>query len=222
MMIRFQSLRALFAAAAVAVVSVAGTAGAQDVRITQELPYFELDDGKRFIVIERNQDQEARITDAFAKTSRPCPPFCIHPMSAGEGVETVGELELMEFLEDHVSAGTGYLVDSRLENWFRSGTIPGSVNIPFNLFENPASNPFFAPVLTSLGAKKGADGAWDFSQAKELCLFCNGPWCDQSPRAIRNLLDVGYPAEKLHYYRGGMQNWLMLGLSVEVPENAGG
>ena len=216
-MFRFLSLHRLFFAAAAVAVAISGAARAQDVRITQEMPYFELDNGERFIVIERNQDQEARIADAFAKTSRPCPPFCIHPMSAGEGVETVGELELMDFLEEHVADGTGYLVDSRLENWFRSGTIPGSVNIPFNLLENPSSNPFFAPVLSSLGVRKGTDGALDFSQAKELCLFCNGPWCDQSPRAIRNLLDVGYPAAKLRYYRGGMQNWHMLGLSVEVP-----
>jgi rhodanese-related sulfurtransferase len=58
---------------------------------------------------------------------------------------------------------------------------------------------------------------WDFSRAKEIMLFCNGPWCDQSPRAIRGLVKLGYPVNKIHYYRGGMQDWLLLGLSVEVP-----
>ena len=57
----------------------------------------------------------------------------------------------------------------------------------------------------------------NFSAALDLALFCNGPWCYQSPRAIRNLLDVGYPADKLRYYRGGMQDWLILGLTVEHP-----
>ncbi|MGA1179662.1 MAG: rhodanese-like domain-containing protein, partial [Marivivens sp.] len=37
----------------------------------------------------------------------------------------------------------------------------------------------------------------------------------QSPTAIRNLLEVGYPAERIFYYRGGMQAWRMLGLSVK-------
>ena len=64
-------------------------ASAQDVNITQDMPYFEFDNGIEFHVIERNQDNEARIADAFAKTSRPCPPFCIQPMSAAPGVETI-------------------------------------------------------------------------------------------------------------------------------------
>ena len=69
----------------------------------------------------------------------------------------------------------------------------------------------------ALGAKKGRDGGLDFTNAKELMLYCNGLWCGQSPRAIRNLLAAGYPAEKLFYYRGGMQAWLSVGLTEYVP-----
>lgn len=192
-------------------------ASAQDVFITQDLPFFEFDNGVEFHVIERNQDPEATIPDAFAKTSRACPPFCIQPLQAAEGVTTLGELELLEFLETKVQDGSGALIDARVETWYRGGTIPGSINIAFNLFENPESNPFLVPVLQLFGGVQSSDGTWDFTDAKELALFCNGPWCGQSPRAIRNLLSVGYPAEKLHYYRGGMQAWLALGLSLHVP-----
>ena len=73
--------------------------------------------------------------------------------------------------------------------------------------------------LSLLGAKVGGDGNWDFDNATTLALFCNGPWCDQSPRAIRNLVDAGYPPEKLKYYRGGMQMWLLLGLTVTTPSS---
>jgi rhodanese-related sulfurtransferase len=59
---------------------------------------------------------------------------------------------------------------------------------------------------------------WDFTNAKKLMLWCNGMWCGQSPHAIRSLLEMGYPAEKLFYYRGGMQAWQSLGLTVVVPE----
>ncbi|MGD8572392.1 MAG: rhodanese-like domain-containing protein, partial [Gammaproteobacteria bacterium] len=45
-----------------------------------------------------------------------------------------------------------------------------------------------------------------------------GMWCGQSPRAIKGLLKLGYPAEKISYYRGGMQSWQMLGLTVVIPE----
>jgi hypothetical protein len=28
------------------------------------------------------------------------------------------------------------------------------------------------------------------------------------------MIEAGFPAEKIFYYRGGMQNWNMLGLTV--------
>ncbi len=61
------------------------------------------------------------------------------------------------------------------------------------------------------------EGLWDFSKAKTLVLFCNGMWCGQSPRNIMALVKFGYPAEKIKWYRGGMQNWEILGLSTVKP-----
>ena len=58
------------------------------------------------------------------------------------------------------------------------------------------------------------DGRWDFSNAKTLVLYCNGMWCSQSTAAIESLLHFGYPAEKLKWYRGGMQDWENLGLTT--------
>ncbi len=192
---------------------------AQGVWITSDTPFIELELNDEFFVIERNPDNDAVIPAAFAKTSRACPPFCIQPLSVADGVETIGELELLDFLENVAQAGDGLLIDARTANFFQAGTIPGSINLPFNLLTNDESNPFLEPILTQLGGVKQGDGGWDFENATTLALFCNGPWCGQSPRAIRNLLSVGYPADKLKYYRGGMQNWLMLGLSVVVPES---
>jgi rhodanese-related sulfurtransferase len=198
-----------------AVVALPAAATAQEVWITPDLPVFEYEAEGRSYLIERNQDQEAVIEGSFAKTSRPCPPFCVHPMIAAPGVTTVGEIEVLDFIRAHVEPGTGYLVDSRLTNWYDSGTIPGAINLPFNLFDQNG-NPFLDPILAQLGAvRRGA--AWDFSEAKHLLLFCNGAWCDQSPRAIRNLVAIGYPPEKLNYYRGGMQSWLQLGFGIERP-----
>ena len=58
---------------------------------------------------------------------------------------------------------------------------------------------------------------WDFTDAKDLLLWCNGPWCNQSPRAIQGLISAGYPAEKISYYRGGLQIWQSLGLTTIIP-----
>lgn len=207
-----------FAAACMSLLSFAPiTSFAQDVFIAPDLPFVEFDTGREFIVIERNQDPEARIPDFFTMTSRQCPPFCIQPMSGGEGVTTVGELEVLEFMQNEVTNGTGAIIDARLSEWYERGTIPGAINLSFTMFENPDSNPFMEPVLQLLGGVKSDDGTWDLSQARELVIFCNGQWCGQSHRAIDNLMRVGYPGEKIRYYRGGMQGWLTVGLTVEIP-----
>lgn len=191
---------------------------AQDVWITPDMPFFEFEVGDEFYLIERDQDNEARIADGFAKTSRACPPFCIQPMVVSEGVETVGEVELLDFMQDFVEPGLGFLVDARVESFFVEGTIPGAVNMPFNMFVPSATNPFLDQLLVLLGGKLLASGEWDFTNATKLMLFCNGPWCGQSPLAINNLLSIGYPPEQLIYYRGGMQSWVSMGLSVIIPE----
>ena len=216
MHLNLSGILSLFAALVLAL-TVGAQARAENVWITPDMPFFEYTVRGQTHVIERDQNEESTITGSFAKTSRKCPPFCIHPMIAAEGVKTVGELELLEFVADYVETDLGLLVDARLANWYDAGTIPGSVNLPFNLF-NPDDNPFFVPVVSQLGAKRKDDGSWDFAGAKRLLLFCNGPWCGQSPRAIRNLVSIGYPAEKLYYYRGGMQSWLMMGLPTVKPE----
>jgi rhodanese-related sulfurtransferase len=62
------------------------------------------------------------------------------------------------------------------------------------------------------------EGLWDFSTAKTLVMFCNGAWCGQSPTNIQTLLKLGYPPNKLKWYRGGMQAWEQFGLTtVKAP-----
>jgi len=45
-------------------------------------------------------------------------------------------------------------------------------------------------------------------------MFCNGSWCGQTSEAIKALLALSYPEEKLKYYRDGMQGWVSLGLTT--------
>lgn len=167
------------------------------------------------VTVERIQDTDNRLVDDFARTSRPCPPFCIHPISAAPEVETLGELELIAFVKTKVADESGLLVDARMANWYESETIPGAVNIPFTIFTTDSEKR--NRLLELLGANKNDAGDYDFTRVPELLLFCNGPWCDQSPRAIRALIDIGYPASKLKYYRGGMQLWKLFGLTTVLP-----
>ena len=203
-------------AVAVLVFAHLAPATAQPVQLTEDISFFDLQIDGKTIRIQRNQDNAARLTDDFSKTSRPCPPFCIHPISAAPGVDTYGEIEVLRFLNEKVQTGEALLVDARITEWHDKGTIPGSVNLPFHLL-SAEDNPYFARILTALGARE-AGGAWDFTEAKALVLFCNGPWCDQSPRAIKSLISAGYPTQKLKYYRGGMQAWKLLGLTIVTPQ----
>jgi rhodanese-related sulfurtransferase len=152
----------------------------------------------------------------YARTSRECPPFCIQPISLAPGVEVVGEIEVLDYLKKMSAGDSSILViDSRTPDWVQRGTIPGAVNIPWTELNISQSDPF--TVADIMEKKLGAqfqEGLWDFSNAKTLVMFCNGMWCGQSPANIKTLLRYGYPAQKLKWYRGGMQDWEILGLST--------
>lgn len=195
------------------------TAAERKVKITPDIAAVEvMHDGKK-MVIERNQDGKNTVNPAFARTSRNCPPFCIQPAHLAPGVETIGEVEVLDYLK-RVADGddTALVIDSRTPDWVEKGTIPGSVNIPWTKL-NPAkgADPFtITDIMENRFNVKQIEGMWDFSSARTLVMFCNGMWCGQSPNNILNLLKFGYPAHRIKWYRGGMQDWEILGLKT-VP-----
>lgn len=138
----------------------------------------------------------------------------ITPMNINDKVKTVGELELITFIEKSQDNKNMLLIDARLPDWFLQMTIPTAENIPFTYFDKNKYPDDFYDVLEMIGVKEIADGKYDFKNAKELMLFCNGPWCPQSTFAIKNLIKLGYPQEKLNWYRGGMYSWKMLNLTT--------
>jgi rhodanese-related sulfurtransferase len=182
-------LRTVLAASTLFTTFALSTAAtALDVNITADLPSVDVMHGDQKVTIMRNQDQKNTINPDFAKTSRKCPPKSI------------------------------LVIDSRTPDWVEKGTIPGAVNIPWDKLNIGKSDPITVQDILEkqLGAKQ-QDGFWDFSGAKTLVMFCNGPWCGQSPTNIKGLLKIGYPADKIKWYRGGMQDWEVLGLSTAKP-----
>lgn len=115
----------------------------------------------------------------------------INPFELAPGVRTVGELEVIA----HFEAGRP-LVDSRPEHAYGAQTIPGAINLPHGEVESR---------LDQLDADV------------ETVFFCNGPQCAASPEAIRSLLGCSYPAQSILYYRGGLHDWLTLGLRTAAP-----
>ncbi|NPA50830.1 MAG: rhodanese-like domain-containing protein [Epsilonproteobacteria bacterium] len=188
------------------------------VKITKDIPYVDVDVMGKSVRIMRIQDPKYRLKNSYTKTSRPCPPFCIMPYKPIKGVKTIGELDLLNFLKNDVSENSGILVDARMPKWYMAGTIPGAVNIPFSILSPSKTNPYLVKILPLLGAEQKSDGSWDFSKAQKMVIFDNGPWCQQGYRALKHLIEIGYPKDKLFYYRGGMQYWQILGLTTLKPE----
>lgn len=170
------------------------------VKIRPDIASVEVETPDGPVTIERIQDVDNQISGYFAKTSRECPPFCIQPFKVADGVTTIGELEVLDMLTDSQAR----VVDARTLDWYVQGTIPGSLHIPYTEI---------ATRLDELGCVKTAD-AWDCANAVRVALYCNGLWCGQSPTAIRAMLREGYPADRIFYYRGGMQSWQILGLTT--------
>ncbi len=197
-----------------------GLVTAAVVNITPEIESVMVRHGNKNVVIMRNQNQKNTVNPAFAKTSRKCPPFCIQPSSLAPGVETIGELEVIGYLRRIAEGDESILViDTRTPDWVAKGTIPGAVNIPWTSFNTArGADPIsIGEILEERLNAQNLEGLWDFSRAKTLVMFCNGMWCGQAPNNIKTLLNFGYPAHKLKWYRGGMQDWEILGLTTAKP-----
>ncbi len=203
------------------------------VAITRELTSVIIThDGKPF-EISRTKDNDAIIPAMYAKTSRPCPPFCIQPMVIEPGIENIGELEFIKYLVQK-SDGDDKLeiIDSRTADWVLVSTIPGTINVPWISLSREVgvtANKLISVLKHKFNVKIKDEALideyfesdklieiLDFSNAKTLVLFCNGVWCEQSAIQIRSLLHLGYPVEKIIYYRDGMQGWVGLGFPT-VP-----
>ena len=201
-------------------IPLVGSAESKPVGITPEVMSVPFDIDGTTVSIERNQDNNATVNPAFAKTSRPCPPFCIQPSNLAVGVETIGEIEVIEYAKDMNGGNEDIIViDSRTPDWVERGTIPTAMNVPWTGL-NPAmgATPIeIAEILEEVFNVTESEGLFDFSQCRTAVMFCNGMWCGQSPNNIKNLLRLGYPAHKIKWYRGGMQDWEILGLTTIRP-----
>ncbi len=115
----------------------------------------------------------------------------IQPLELPGGVATVAELEVIALIE----AGA-VLVDTRQPEYVAAGTLPGAIAVRHQ------------DIVDRLPEVAG-DGP--------IVLFCNGPQCGATPQAIAALLDAGWDPARLRYYRGGIHDWVTLGLPLTAP-----
>jgi len=182
------------------------------VNITKDLKSIIIKDNDKDIKIERIQDTKHRLTSNFTKTSRECPPFCVQPMNIGN-TKTIGEIELLKYIKDMQNEDSNMLlIDARTRNWYKEGTIPSAINLPFTMVKKDSK--YLKKILKLLGATKNNE-KWNFDKVPTLIIFSNGIWDAQANKEINSLIDLGFPEDKILYYRGGMQSWNILGLTIK-------
>ncbi|RXJ84027.1 rhodanese-like domain-containing protein [Arcobacter sp. CECT 8985] len=167
--------------------------------------------GKTF-TLQRNQDMKNKISDLYNITARGVP----QPIVLAKGVETIGELEFIDYMKKAQKDSNIAIIDTRTPGWYAKLRIPGAKNVPYTNFNDKYDA--IDALEDYMGVVYKDDGSLDFSNAKTLVLYCNGYWCGQTPGMIKNakysLLTLGYPVDKIKYYRGGMQAWTSLGYTV--------
>ena len=195
----------------IALITLGSQSVAVDVKITEELSSITAKHKGNSIIIKRIQNPNTALNAAFTETSKECPPYCIQPMNIGK-VKTLGELEVLTFIKNMKDSSSKLLIDAGTREWHKKGTIPSSINLPFTMLKKDGK--YINKILALLGGKKSGN-TWNFDDAQTLLIYSNGAWDEQASLAIKNLIDVGYPEDKLRYYRGGMQMWNSVGLTVK-------
>ncbi len=207
-----KSVKGAFASAiSMAALSLALMSQGARADIALGLSSVDFEFGGQVLSVRRGASGETTLPSTYAQTTRKCPEHCIEPSSAATGVATLTELDVFAFMQQNVSLGNGLLIDARLPNEYAAGTIPGAISVPAATLVG--NNPYREDLLLALGAK-GAIGQMDFSGAFDLLIFDDGAWSPTARQAVQLLLDAGYPAQKIFYYRGGLQMWHVLGLTV--------
>ena len=52
-----------------------------EVNIAEDKPYTLVNHGEDLVKVQRIQDTSNTLGGAYTKTSRPCPPYCVNPVS---------------------------------------------------------------------------------------------------------------------------------------------
>jgi rhodanese-related sulfurtransferase/DNA-binding transcriptional ArsR family regulator len=97
----------------------------------------------------------------------------------------------LQELVEHLRAGETLLIDTRPEREFRAAHVPDAVSIPVDDLEARLH------VL---------------SGEQEIIVYCRGPYCDFSDRAVAILTANGYRARR---FALGFPDWRAAGLPVE-------
>lgn len=101
----------------------------------------------------------------------------------------------LDELTQKLEAGTIIAVEALPPKHFRTGHLPGAVNLPLDQLDAQAER--------QLPDKEA-----------QIAVYCAGPACNNSHIAERRLRALGY--SRVHVFAGGKEEWTRAGLDLEV------
>ncbi len=138
--------------------------------------------GKKLTTIKvLHEKEEIVIERTISNPKEICPPFCIEPMTIG-AVKTVGELEVLAFIDKLKEKKGRLLIDVRDNTLYEQSTIPGAINLPLFMLDDKSK--YQTEVLKLLGAKK-KDNRWIFKNAQSLLIFGSSVTQSEASSAIK-------------------------------------
>ena len=179
------------------------------VKIAPDISYIYVYHKGKAVKVHRIQDTKNKLTGEYAKIYRPGQ--YIQPVKINDRIKTIGEIEVIDFMQKKVNKKRGLIIDVRSRQSYADEAIPSAVNIPLSVIDSQEAA---EKIFHALGMKKKSDGSWDSSHAMDLIVYCHGLWCRKSVDFINRLVLFGYPAKKIQYYRGGFQMWKILGFTT--------
>ena len=129
-------------------------------------------------------------------------------LSSGDGPIVPPETEAGDppFIDVNVAQlefgyGKTLFIDARDPEEFECGTIPGSINIPFDYLPDGDLAPYFDSAMGGV------------PKDHSIIVFCSGEECDLSLHLARNLQAVGYTNVAIFF--GGSREWEKFGFEME-------
>lgn len=203
-----------------------------------DVPYLFVTHQGRSIRVERDIDASylarGNIRGTLIQNAKSCPPLCLLPMTLDIPVDTWGENEIIDFMLNDMRDKRGTMIDIRSKSTYDIATIPGSehwfirdlmqeaeIDKLDKRFESfGARRHDGIPLLTRIKSMLGIvdtsnqTDEWDFSDAKTLVFWGVSPMEKAPVVAIEHMLQAGYPAHKLKWYRGGLASWQYWGFNM--------
>jgi len=100
-----------------------------------------------------------------------------------------------------MESGEALFLDARPYADYEAGHIPGSINIPAH---DQGKIPFILQLEDMLRS------------APVLVLYCTGPECELADILAADLQSLGFPAEQMVLFTGGMEAWTTAGYEIST------